>query len=354
VQSITDVAVEVASRITGWGMNLPERVVTNDHFASYLETSDEWIRERTGIAERRWAAPDVSASMLAEPACRRAVEKAGLDLGDIDGIVVATVTPDYTFPGTACVLQKRLGIKKGFAFDVNAVCSGFVYALVTADSLIASGQARNILVVGVDLFSRLINPQDRSTSILFGDGAGAVVLSSAVPASAGAVGVGRKRTVSGSSKTIRGVYGCKLRSDGSSGEILGVPCGTASQPTPESLQRGDHYLQMAGREVFKLAVRSLVEISEELLSEVGVAASDVDYFVSHQANQRILDAMARNMGLSAEKVLSNVSRYGNTSAASVPVLLAESIDNGPIKPGNLLLISAFGGGLTWGAALVRL
>lgn len=345
------VQVEVSSRITGWGMNLPQRIVRNEHFASYLETSDEWIRDRTGIAERRWAAADVSASTLAEPACKIAIDRAGLAASDIDGIVVATVTPDFVFPGTACVLQKKLGISKGFAFDLNAVCSGFVYALVTADSLIAAGQATNILVVGVDLFSRLINPNDRSTCILFGDGAGALVLSSAAknPGQTGG-----RRTVTGSSKTLSGIYGCKLRSDGGSGDILSVPCGTACQPTPDSLKNGEHFLQMAGREVFKLAVRSLVDLSKELLQDLQIDPSEVDFFISHQANQRILDAMGRQLGVPPEKILSNVERYGNTSAASVPILLAESIESETIQPGQLLLISAFGGGLTWGGAVVRL
>ena len=350
----TETTVKVASRISGWGKNLPPKVVPNQHFAEYLETTDEWIQDRTGIKERRWAEVDVSASMLAEPACTAAIKQAGLSAGDIDGIIVATVTPDYIFPGTACMLQKRLGIKRGFAYDLNAVCSGFVYALVNADAMIASGHANHILVVGVDLFSRLIDPNDRSTCILFGDGAGAVVLSSALQQPSALGSPALSGSISGSSRTVRGIYGCQIHSDGSSGDILGVPSGSACQPTPESLMRGEHYLKMAGREVFKLAVRSLVDLSRQLLTRLQIDLNQVDYFISHQANQRILDAMARQLGAPAEKVLSNVAHYGNTSAASVPILLAEAIENGPVRAGDLILISAFGGGLTWGAALVRL
>lgn len=343
----TSPLVRVASRITGTGMNLPPRVVGNEHFASYLETSDEWIQDRTGIVERRWVAPDVGASELAEPAARDAIKNAGLTPEDIDGIVFATVTPDYVFPSSACCLQRRLGIKGGFAFDINAVCSGFVYALANADALIARGMAKNILVIGADIFSNLINPQDRTTCVLFGDGAGAVVLS-AVPADApGAIGA------SGSTANVRGIYGSLILSDGSFGDILATPEGTAKTRTPESIKAGEHYLTMAGKEVFKLAVRYLGEVNEQILQRVGMSAEDVDYFVSHQANKRILLAMARHLKVPEEKVLMNVEKYGNTSAASVPILLAEASANGTIKPGNLLLLSAFGGGITWGAILLR-
>ena len=344
----TTAAVHVASRITGTGMNVPERVVGNDHFAGYLETSDEWIRDRTGIEFRRWVENDVGASELAEPAARAAIAQAGLQVEDIDGIVFATVTPDFVFPSSACCLQRRLGIKQGFAFDINAVCSGFIYALAIADSMIARGLGKNVLVVGADIFSKLINPNDRTTCILFGDGAGAVVLSRVDAKAASANGKGT------SAEPVRGIYRSKLSADGSFGDILCVPAGTAKTPTPESLQRGDHYLSMAGKEVFKLAVRYLGEISEHVLKDTGLSAEDVDYFVSHQANKRILLAMARHLGVPEEKVLVNVEKYGNTSAASVPILLAEATTNGTVKPGDLLLLSAFGGGVTWGAILLRM
>lgn len=340
----------VASRISGCGMAVPEKVVTNDHFAKYLETSDEWIRTRTGIAERRWAEPDVSASELALPAAQDAIAAAGLSVDDIDGIVLATVTPDYVFPSTACFLQKRLGMTRGFAFDVNAVCSGFVYALTTANGLIKAEQAKNILVVGVDIYSRILDHNDRGTCVLFGDGAGAVVLSAVGEEVDGNFTVG----LEGSAAEISGVYATELGSDGKYTEILCVPSGTANQATPESMKAGDHYLKMEGREVFKLAVRKLGEISESIVEKAGLAAEDVDYFVSHQANERILSSMAKHMNIPENKVLMNLAKYGNTSAASIPILLAEKVEDGTVSEGDLVLLSAFGGGVTWGVVLLRM
>lgn len=343
--------VRVASWIRGSGMFVPEKVVDNNHFASYLETSDEWIRERTGIVERRWAEEGVSASDLAEPACRQAIENAGLKTDDIDGIIVATVTPDSLFPSTACVLQRRLGVRTSLAFDVNAVCSGFVYALVTADGLITAGQCRNVLVVGVDVFSSIVNKNDRGTCVLFGDGAGAVVLSAAAsePAACGL----SDPFVQGDGGALRGVYASELGADGNYGDILAVPNGTANRPNPESLAAGEHFLRMEGREVFKLAVRRLVDISERVLRRAGIEAEQVDYIATHQANKRIVVSMAKQLKVPLEKVLVNVDRFGNTSAASIPILLAEAESAGTIKPGDLVLLTAFGGGVTWGGALVR-
>ncbi len=318
--------LSVSSVIQGSGFFLPERVVPNSYFESYLETSDEWISERTGIRERRWVEEGVTVSELAEPASRDAIKASGLDVSDIDGIVFATVTPDKIFPSSACALQKRLGIENGFAFDINAVCSGFIYALATADSLIAQGVANNILVIGADIFSKLVDRNDRGTCILFGDGAGAVVLSKA-------------KQGSGSSENLRGVYKSILRSDGSGGDIL------------EAQEEGK--LTMAGREVFKLAVRALGQISIDILESTGLSAAQVDFFASHQANQRILDAMAKQLNISNDKVLSNIANYGNTSAATVPILLAEAALDNVIKQGDLVLLSAFGGGVTWGAVLLR-
>ncbi len=343
--------VRAASRILGAGMNVPERRVPNAHFATYLETSDEWISDRTGIKERRWAEPEVGASELAAPACERAVANAGLQLSDIDAVICATVTPDYTFPSTACFIQKRLGLRPGLAFDINAVCSGFVYALVTADSLIARGLCRNVLVVGVDIYSTIIDKHDRTTCVLFGDGAGAVVLSATAPEARG--GSQESHFASGSGTSLRGIYSSLLGADGSQTDILCVPNGSAARPTPESTAAGQHFLRMAGKEVFKLAVRSLGDISVKLLAESGFSPDDVDYFVSHQANKRILLSMAKQLNIAEEKVLMNVEKYGNTSAASVPIVLAEFSANGTIKPGDLLLLSAFGGGVTWGACLLR-
>jgi len=343
--------VRVTSQVAGVGMAVPDGVVTNEHFASYLDTTDQWIEERTGIKERRWASKDMSSSELAEPACRNALKNAGMTPDDIDGIVLATVTPDYIFPSTACFLQHRLGIKKGFAFDVNAVCAGFIYALVTADLFIASGRCQNVLVVGTELYSRIIDPQDRNTCVLFGDGAGAVVLSKASEKEGSSSEDGQRLV--GSASSIRGIYASELHSDGRFTDILNVPSGTAKPVTPESLERGEHFLHMNGREVFKLAVRSLVEVSESVLSQVGVSMDDIDYMVSHQANKRILTAVAKQLKLPEEKNLMNVQKYGNTSAASLPILLAESVENGTLKKGDLVLLSAVGGGMTWGAVLLR-
>lgn len=353
--SVTGRKIAVASRISGVGMNVPERVVGNDYFANYLETSDQWIRERSGIEQRRWAEADVSASALAEPACRQAMAAAGVGPEDVDGIIFATATPDNTFPSSACVLQHRLGLKKCFAFDLSAACSGFVYALNIADSIIATGQCRHVLVVGAELYSRIINHQDRGTCVLFGDGAGAIVLSSVLEGElrGEAIRANGGYFTEGNTRLSSGIYSKEIHADGSQKDILAVPLGSAQPLTPESVARGDHYLTMAGREVFKQAVRSLVEVSKAVLDKVGLSVADIDYYITHQANKRIISAVGSHLDLPPEKVPMNLQRYGNTSAASLPILLAELVENGSIKPGQLLLISAFGGGLTWGAVLLR-
>lgn len=329
------------SRISGSGMNVPERIVGNDYFASYLETSDEWIQDRTGIEERRWASESVSASELAEPASRKAIKNAGLEPSDIDAIICATVTPDNIFPSTACMLQGRLGCSGALAFDINAVCSGFVYALGVAHGLITSGQCSKVLVVGSELYSRIIDKNDRTTSVLFGDGAGAVVLTATDEAP------------EPGSKDTSGIFASRLGADGAHADILCVPNGSAHQPTPESLKEGKHYLRMAGREVFKLAVRRLSEINRDIVESSGFSLSDVSLFVSHQANKRILLSVAKDLGLPEEKFPMNIAKYGNTSAASVPILLAELELEGRLKKGDLVALSAFGGGVTWGAQLIR-
>ena len=335
----------VASEISGVGMSVPERVIKNDYFASYLETSDEWIQDRTGIVERRWVEGQVSASELAEPAARIAIERAGLTTSDIDGVVLATVTPDYVFPSTACRLQGRLGISKGFAFDINAVCSGFIYALTVSDSLIRTGQAKNVLVVGVDIYSSIIDKKDRSTCVLFGDGAGAVVLSARK---------GKEQACSLESLlSTRGVYCSEITADGRGADLLYTAAGTAKPITAESISNGEHFLKMQGREIFKHAVRRLSEVSLSVLDKCSLSVSQVDWFVSHQANKRILLSMAKHLGIDTNKVLVNVDKYGNTSAASLPILLAEASEEGSLKKGDLVLLSAFGGGLTWGAVLLR-
>ena len=348
--------VEVVSRITGTGMNVPDRVIKNEYFENYLDTSDEWIRERTGIVERRWAEADVTVSELSEPAARTAISAADLSPSDIDGIIFATVTPERIFPSSACYLQKRLGIEQCLAFDVNAVCSGFIYALVTADSLIRSGLARNILVVGADLYSRILDMKDRGTCVLFGDGAGAVVLSavgdsrdSGIPISQGVVGSGGE---------IRGIYANALSANGAYTELLYSDYRSPAPPNANeesfpSRSSDQRYLSMDGREVFKQAVRKLGEASKEILAINGFSIEQVDHFVSHQANLRILQAIGKQLGVSQDKVPVNIDRYGNTSAATIPLLLAEMEQQGTLSAGDLVLLSAFGSGFTWGVSLLR-
>ena len=317
-------------------MNVPKRVVTNDHFASYLETSDQWIRERTGIVERRWVEKGVGASELAFPAAEKAIKNSGLNNEDIDAIVFATATPDYAFPSSACLLQSKLSITKTcFSFDVNAVCSGFVYAIATADSLIARGLAKNALVVGCDIFSSCIDHNDRGTAVLFGDGAGAVVLSAT------------------EKDSESGIYGSILGSDGDYGDILCAKIGSANPVSKESVDSDAHYLKMNGREVFKMAVRKLGQLNKDIIEKYGFSAEEVQHFVSHQANKRILEATADRVGISLDKMPINLDKYGNTSAASIPIVLAEFEESGAIKSGDLVALSAFGAGLTWGATLIR-
>jgi len=336
-----DSSIKLFSRISGTGMYVPEKVVANDYFASYLETSDEWIRERTGISERRWVEPGTSASDLAEPAAREAIKRAGIKPEELGAIIVATSTPDYVFPSTACMLQKRLQAGNCMALDVSAACSGFVYVLELADGLIAAGRAKHVLVLGAEVFSTLLNHEDRSTVVLFGDGAGAAVVSA----------VEDEHVDLNSSS---GIYASRMYADGGHAEILCVPQGSAWPLTKERFDKNDYKLTMAGREVFKLAVRGLVDVSKEIVEAAGVTLDDVDWYISHQANERILSAVGKQLGLPNEKVLLNVGKYGNTSAATIPILLAESVANGTVKEGDLVLLSAFGGGLTWGATLLRM
>ncbi len=341
------------SFISGVGMFVPEKVITNQHFASYLATSDEWIKERTGIVERRWAEPSTGASQLAEQAARRAIASAGLTIDQIDGVLVATVTPDCTFPSTACFVQKRLGMTRGFGFDLNAACSGFVYALTVADGLISAGRAQHLLVIGVDIFSQLIDKNDRGTCVLFGDGAGAVILSAAAGSVLRPTG---DRQLLGKAGPLerRGILATEIHSDGNSTDILSVANGSAYPITEARIAAGDHLLKMAGREVFKQAVRALVEVSESVLRKAGLTVEDLDFYLSHQANKRILQAVGKQLGVADAKVLVNVDKFGNTSAASLPILLAEFVENGTVKQGDLIMLSAFGGGVTWGAMLIRL
>jgi len=316
------------SRIVGTGSFLPPRVVTNDEFAKRLDTSDQWIRERTGIIERRIADESQTSSDLALEASRRALEAAGTAPEEIDLILVATSTPDFVFPSTACLLQAKLGIKNCPAFDVQAVCSGFVYALATADSFVRAGMYRRALVVGAEVFSRILDWNDRATCVLFGDGAGAVVLAASEQP---------------------GVHASVLHADGSLANILSVPgnvCGGRIVGSP--------YLQMAGGQVFKIAVRVLDEVARETARAAGMQVSDVDWLIPHQANVRILEATAKKLGLPAERLVITVERHGNTSAASVPLALDEWVRAGKIRPGHRVMMQGVGGGFTWGAVLATM
>jgi len=320
------------SRVIGCGAYLPERIVTNAELARRLDTSDEWIVQRTGIRQRHVAAPGELTSDLAAHAAERALAAAGLTGADLDLIVLATATPDNTFPATATRVQARLGMIEGCAFDVQAVCSGFIYALATADNFIRCGQARRALVIGAETFSRILDWEDRGTCVLFGDGAGAIVLAA-------------HRDEDGGARE-RGVLSTHLHADGRHYDILYVDGGPSTTGSCG-------FLRMEGKEVFRHAVHRLAEVVDEALAANGLAARDLDWLVPHQANRRIIDSMGRKLDLPPEKVVVTIDRHANTSAASVPLALAEAAGDGRIKPGHLVLMEAMGGGLTWGAALVR-
>jgi 3-oxoacyl-[acyl-carrier-protein] synthase-3 len=315
------------SRIVGTGSYLPEKILTNRDLEKTVDTSDEWIYTRTGIRQRHVAADQENTSDLALAASRRAIDAAGLGPADIDLIIVATTTSDMVFPSTACVLQAKLGITNCPAFDMQAVCSGFVYALATADQLMKSGQYRHALVVGAEVYSRILDWKDRATCVLFGDGAGAVVL-------------GRSEEP--------GIIASRLHADGRYAGILSVP-GSVSR----GAVCGRPLLQMEGNTVFKLAVKVLEEVALETLAAAGLDASELDWLIPHQANIRIIQATAKKLGLSMERVVATVDRHANTSAASVPLALDEAVRDGRIRPGQHVLLEGVGGGFTWGAVLVR-
>ena len=318
----------IYSRIAGTGSFLPSAPVTNDELAKRVDTSDEWIRTRTGIRQRHLAAPGQTASDLALEASRQAIAAAGIDAGDIDLIIVAPSTPDFVFPSTACLLQAKLGVKGCPAFDVQAVCSGFVYALATADKFIRSGQHRCALVVGAEVFSRILDWNDRGTCVLFGDGAGAVILRA---------------------DSKPGIMGTVLHADGSHAGILSVPgqvCG--------GNVTGHPFLKMDGPAVFKFAVRVLDEVAREVLAMCNVQVSELNWLIPHQANVRILEATAKRLGINPEKVVVTVDIHGNTSAASVPLALDVAVRDGRVKRGDKVMLQGVGGGFTWGAVLVEM
>jgi 3-oxoacyl-[acyl-carrier-protein] synthase III len=317
----------VAVSITGLGVKVPDRVVTNDDLKQFVDTSDEWIRERTGIRERRMASKDEALSDIALPASRDALAQAGVDGKDIDLLIVATVTPDMSFPSTGAILADKLGAVDAAAYDLSAGCTGFMYALAQAYGMLVGGLAKRALVVGGDLLSRILDWEDRSTLVLFGDGAGAVVLE-AVPQ--------------------RGFLGFELGADGAGGESLWLP-GSGSR----IFEGPDRFVKMNGREVFKFATRILVKSAEDVMERCGVTIDDVDVYVPHQANMRIIDHATKKLGVPSEKVVINVDRYGNTSSGSIPLALADAAQDGRLQPGKLVLMTGMGAGLTWGSALIR-
>jgi len=322
--------MKLRAQVAGCGAYLPERVLTNDELARRLDTSDDWIRQRTGIGERRIAAEGELTSDLAVAAARRALERAGMSGSDLDLIVLATATPDHTFPATATKVQAQLGMKHGAAFDIQAVCSGFIFALAMADNALRLGQARTALVIGAETFSRLLDWNDRGTCVLFGDGAGALVLNAVPDTGPGG----------------RGVLSTHLHSDGTQHDILYVDGGPSTTGTTG-------HLRMEGREVFRQAVQHLSEAVEEALAANGLTGADIDWLVPHQANLRIIDAIGKRLKLRPGQTVITIERHANTSAASIPLALDEAVADGRIKLGHLVLMEALGGGLSWGAALVR-
>jgi 3-oxoacyl-[acyl-carrier-protein] synthase III len=320
--------------ILGTGHSYPEGILTNEELEQIVETSDEWITTRTGIKQRRKAAPDEYTSLFAVRAARQAIERARLDPADIDLLLCATVTPDQILPSTGCIVQAALGTNNAAAMDIVAACSGFLYGLSLADSMIRTGQVRHAVVVGAEILTQYVDYTDRQTCVLFGDGAGAAVL--------------------GPVENGRGILASKIKSDGRYEEQLFSPGGgTRKKPTADTLAAGDHYFKMRGNELFKVAVRSMAEISREVLEQAGVKSDDISLFIPHQANQRITEAVADRLNVDMSKVYSNIAVHGNTSSASIPIALDECVSAGRIKPGDLVLMASFGGGATWGAVLMQ-
>ena len=320
--------------ILATGSHTPEKVLTNFDLEKMVETSDEWIVSRTGIRERRICGPDEASSDLALEAAKKALAKANVSAEELDMIIVATVTPDMMFPSTACILQEKLGAKKAAALDVSAACTGFLYVIATGSQFIASGLYRYVLVIGVETLSKITNYEDRNTCVLFGDGAGAALL--------------------GPVQEGYGFQAFELGADGSGGQLLCLPGGGSRTPaSAESVTNNLHYISMAGGEVFKFAVRVMNSATEAVLEKSGVAKDDIDLLVPHQANKRIIDSAVQRFGLSEDKVAINLHRYGNMSSASIPVALDEAIQEGRLKEGDNVVLVGFGGGLTWGATLLK-
>jgi 3-oxoacyl-[acyl-carrier-protein] synthase-3 len=324
----------VHSGILGTGHSYPEGILTNTDLESMVDTTDEWITTRTGIKQRRKAGPGEYTSLFAVRAARQAIERARLDPAEIDLLLCATVSPDQILPSTGCLIQAELGTHNAAAMDVVAACSGFLYGLTLADTMIRTRQSKYALVIGAEILTQYVDYSDRQTCVLFGDGAGAAVL--------------------GPVDSNRGILAARMRSDGRYEEQLFSPGGgTKRPPTPETLAAGDHFFKMRGNELFKVAVRSMTDISREVLQEAGLTAADVDLFIPHQANQRITDAVANKLNVASEQVYSNISLHGNTSSASIPIALDECVESGRVVDGKVVLMASFGGGATWSAVVMK-
>lgn len=320
--------------ILGTGHSYPEGILTNADLERIVETSDDWITTRTGIKQRRKAAPGECTSLFAVRAAQQAIERARLDPADIDLLLCATVTPDQILPSTGCIIQAELGAHKAAAMDLVAACSGFLYGVTLANTMIQTGQSRHALVIGAEILTQYVDYSDRQTCVLFGDGAGAAVL--------------------GRVEGDRGILASRIRSDGRYEEQLYSPGGgTKRPPSAETLAAGDHFFKMKGNELFKVAVRSMAEVSREVLEEAGLRAEDVNLFIPHQANQRITDAVSTKLNVDNSRIYSNIAMHGNTSSASIPIALDECVEAGKIQQGDVVLMASFGGGVTWGAVLMK-
>lgn len=322
------------ARITGWGMSVPDKILTNVEISRMVDTSDEWIRSRTGIQERRIASSEDTTASLATEAALQALEVAQLNPDELELIVVSTSSPEHIFPATACIVQDRLGAQNAGAFDLLAACTGFIFALNMATQAIRSGSVKNALVIGSETLSRLVDWKDRETCILFGDGAGAFVLQA--------------------SEEPSGLISAVMRSDGSGGDLLSLPAGGSRTPASlASVTNGLHYIHMNGREVFRFATRVMVQATHEVLACAQLKLDDIDLIIPHQANKRIIEAAARGLDVPMERCMVNLSRYGNTSTASIPIAACEAVQQGRLKPGSKVVLVGFGAGLTWGAAVIQ-
>lgn len=323
------------AEVLATGSGIPERIIKNDHFDYLVEDADTWIHSRTGIRERRFVAPNQSTADLATAAARNALERGGIDPLDLDCIIVATSTPDMILPATACMVQSAIGAKNAFAFDMNAVCSGFVYAVETADNFIKSGKYRRVLVIGADTYSKILDFEDKSTCPLFGDGAGAVIL--------------------GATEERKGILSTLIKSDGDGWELIQVPSSGSRKPiSAETIALKENTFKMAGKKVFVFATDVIPQIIAEATARGGITLADIDYIIPHQANVRIIDFISKKTGIGEDKFLLNLDRFGNTAAASVGLVLDENLRSGKLQPGQTVLIMGFGGGLSWGGILIRL